>query len=194
MQVCLHASTCLIPDAFLFDSYLGTLSETGSCRCCASTNISQFAVVLCRQVLESPDASSIDTEDLSRFGKSLLGEGPCTNRLLAPWMLTCASQLMLASPADGVSGATESDLCQDLVNAAEASNPIRVLHELFAHESMCDPERQRRYADIAFYVLGSWCKAFTLKVTTLPYEAVQDLLTLIGDIFQENPILTRSVA
>jgi hypothetical protein len=147
---------------------------------------------LCRKTLESPD-SSIETEDLARFGKSLLEEEPHTNRLLAPWMLTCASQLMLTSPKEGFSGATE-ELCQELVNAAEASNPIRVLHELFAHESMCDPERQRLYADVACYVLGSWCKAFDLKVTTLPYEAVQDMMSLVGAIFRENPVLTRSVA
>lgn len=140
----------------------------------------------------SSGAHCIDTEEMVRFAKSLLEQGSSTTRLLAPWMLTCASQIMLAHTPDGVSGAAE-ELCQNLVNAAEASSPIRVLYQLFAHDSLCEPERQRRYADIAFFVLGSWCKAFKLQVTTLPYDAVQDVLSLLGVIFQENPNLTRSV-
>ena len=150
---------------------------------------------LCREVLESPDMSSgaqcIEMEQLVSFANAFLAQGTTTNRLLAPWMLTCASQIMLAHTADGVSGATE-DLCQKLVDTAEASSPIRVLHQLFAHESLCEPERQRRYADITFFVLGSWCKAFKLRISSLPYEAVQDVLSLLGSIFQENPVLTRS--
>lgn len=136
-------------------------------------------------------AQCVDSEHLVRFADSLLEQGPTANWLLAPWMLTCASQIILTHTANGVSNATE-DLCQKLVNTAEASSPIRVLHQLFEHEALCEPERQRRYADITFFVLGSWCKAFKLQVSTLPYEAVQDVLNLIGSILQENPVLTRS--
>jgi hypothetical protein len=149
-----------------------------------------------RETLESQDVSSrvssIEEEELISFAKMLLEDGTASSSLLAPWMLTCASQIMLAHHPDGISGATE-ELCQKLVHKAEASFPIRGLHQLFAHEAMGEQERQRRYADVVFFVLGSWCTAFKLQVTTLPYEAVQDVLCLVDDIFQENPDLTRSV-
>lgn len=99
---------------------------------------------------------------------------------------------MLAESSDGVSGATE-ELCQKLVHAAEAHSPIRVLHQLFAHQSMSEPARHCRYAHVVIFVLGSWCKAFKLQISTLPYEAVQDVLSLLDDIFRDNSELTRCV-
>jgi hypothetical protein len=105
-------------------------------------------------------------------------------------MLTCASQLMLAGPSS--SGSTNAEnVCEQLVSAAEASAPIRVLYQLFTHDALGDKERRRRCSGTIVFVLGSWCQAFRLRITTMPYDTLQDLLYALECVFKDNTQLVR---
>lgn len=137
------------------------------------------------------ETQSAHTDALIRLAAHFLDSPISDKPALAPCMLACAAQLLAGRTHEGPD---TDETCRRLVLVAESCSPITAVQELLSHESLAT-ECPGVFADAIFYTIGTWCRVFSLRPSTMEKVVLYQFLAMMSELLYINDgVLTACAA